>query len=251
MYKVAKMYDEKVLALESDVGEYKTALEMRASNNYSMAYAPMDYIEENAKFCVVGITPGDQQARNAIVEYVRCRKDGLGLDDSLKCAKKVASFSGPMRKNLIAMLDEIGLNSRLQLSSCDELFSDDAELSHFTSVIRYPLFKNGENYTGSPSPNSVPFLTDIYNEYLIDEIQRVNDSSVWLPLGAAVVKVFQSLVESKVLNADRVLFGLPHPSGANAERINVFLGKKDPEKVSIRTNAQSILEAKAMLVAQV
>ena len=44
-----------------------------------------------------------------------------------------ASFSGPMRRNLIAMLDSIGVNRLLDLQSSASLWEDDAHLTQFTS----------------------------------------------------------------------------------------------------------------------
>lgn len=40
--------------------------------------------------------------------------------------------------------------------------------------------------------------------------------------------------------APRILDGLPHPSGANAERISYFLGKKAREVLSHKTNPKKI-----------
>jgi hypothetical protein len=47
-----------------------------------------------------------------------------------------------------------------------------------------------------------------------------------------------------------VLAGLPHPSGANAERISYFLGRKSKEALSSKTNATKIDEAKLVLLKQ-
>jgi len=47
------------------------------------------------------------------------------------------------------------------------------------------------------------------------------------------------------------LHGLPHPSGANAERINFFLGKKEKEHLSSRTNGDKITRAKEELLEKV
>jgi len=43
-----------------------------------------------------------------------------------------------------------------------------------------------------------------------------------------------------VLAADRILHGIPHPSGANAERIAYFLGRKDEAALSRQTNGAQI-----------
>ena len=53
-----------------------------------------------------------------------------------------------MRNNLIDMLDEIGLNRKLNISSCSEMFNEENNLMHTTSLIKYPVFINGKNYNG-------------------------------------------------------------------------------------------------------
>jgi hypothetical protein len=49
----------------------------------------------------------------------------------------------------------------------------------------------------------------------------------------------------------RILAGLPHPSGANAERIAYFLGRKPRESLSRVTDPDALDAAKARLLAQV
>jgi hypothetical protein len=76
----------------------------------SISYAPFDYITPRAKVVIVGITPGAQQAANALAEARRQLLAGSTAEAALKAAKVFASFSGPRRTNLVAMLDYIGLN---------------------------------------------------------------------------------------------------------------------------------------------
>jgi hypothetical protein len=52
---------------------------------------------------------------------------------------------GQLRNNLVAMLDHIGLNSRIGVSSNLELWSTSNHLVHFTSGLRYPVLVNGKN----------------------------------------------------------------------------------------------------------
>ena len=59
---------------------------------------------------LIGITPGAQQARNALIEVPRKLTVGTDQSTALSAAKIFASFSGMMRKNLVAMLDHIGPN---------------------------------------------------------------------------------------------------------------------------------------------
>ncbi len=50
--------------------------------------------------------------------------------------------------------------------------------------------------------------------------------ALWLPLGPRPAAALRHLVTLGVLAPERVLEGMPHPSGANAERIKFFLGLK-------------------------
>jgi len=49
--------------------------------------------------------------------------------------------------------------------------------------------------------------------------------TLFKPLGPKVAQVFEMLIKQGVLDSNQILFGLPHPSGANAERIAYFLRK--------------------------
>jgi hypothetical protein len=61
---------------------------------------------------------------------------------------RTGSFSGAMRKNLVEMLDGVGLNIELGIGSCHNLFDAPNHLVHFTSAVGAPIFRNGDNYTG-------------------------------------------------------------------------------------------------------
>src|SRR5713226_946243 len=111
-------------------------------------YAPFDYVNENAKVVLVGITPGWTQMEIAYRFARRALLDGLLPVEVCRYAKQQASFAGSMRKNLISMLDRLDLPKFLGVPSCELLFSDYGSLSHTTSVIRYPVFVNDANYAG-------------------------------------------------------------------------------------------------------
>ncbi len=53
-----------------------------------------------------------------------------------------------------------------------------------------------------------------------------------------------------MIRRDRILHGLPHPSGANAERVAYFLGRKDRSTLSAKTNGAQIDAAREALLAQ-
>ena len=215
----------------------------------TIAYAPFDYINAKARVVLVGITPGRQQAVNAIVEARRGLVAGHDLAAVAKAAKETASFSGSMRSSLIEMLDHIGLSKWLEIKSCRELFGARTDLIHYTSALRYPVYLNGSNYSGNPSMVSTPLLRRQIMAYLSEEA-RVLPNAVWVPLGPAPASALAMLASDGVLNADRILDGLPHPSGANGERIAYFLGRKDRQALSAKTSPENLDAARERLMSR-
>ncbi|MHB8318949.1 MAG: hypothetical protein ACYDEP_06955 [Acidimicrobiales bacterium] len=90
----------------------------------SVFYAPWDWVNTLAKVMLVGITPGLHQATEALAEARRSLANGLSPEDALRCADAVGSFSGPMRINLVTMLDGIGLAAALGVESTAQLATD-------------------------------------------------------------------------------------------------------------------------------
>ncbi|MBR0797973.1 hypothetical protein JQ615_21520 [Bradyrhizobium jicamae] len=222
-----------------------------ASDSYrgrslEIAYAAFDYINPNADVVIVGLTPGRQQMRNALVETQRCLKDGYDEADALRSAKLYASFSGPMRTNLVAMLDCVGLGQALGLSSTASLWARDASRVHFTSALRYPVFVDGKNYSGNPSMISTPLLRSQLMQWFATEMTMF-PKAVFVPLGPKVANAIEEVAKHLRLPTDRILSGLPHPSGANAERIAFFLGRKMREAVSSKVEPERLLAARASL----
>jgi len=183
------------------------------SGNITVSYAPFEHIEHGAKVVVVGITPGEQQARNALLEARRQLISGASHSTALEKAKVFASFSGPMRTNLIAMLDHIGLHRWAGLGSMAELWDGRSDLIHFTSALRYPVFVNGGNYSGQPSMTATPMLRELLNTCLKEEALAL-PGAIWIPLGPKATQGIEWIIQQGALDRNSVLIGLPHPSGA-------------------------------------
>ncbi len=181
-------------------------------------YAPFDFTNARARVAIVGITPGWTQMEMAFRHARSALKRGLASVNASQEAKKVASFAGPMRNNLVKMLDEIGLQRALGLESCISLFGNASEFLHTTSAIRYPTFVHGRNYTGhSPEILSHPILVRFVEHVLAPELGSMPGALV-IPLGKCVDTVLGSLVRAGALDAKACLLGFPHPSGANGHR---------------------------------
>ena len=129
------------------------------------------------------------------------------------------------KKNIISMLDKIELNNALNLKSCSQLFDEDDYLLHTISLIPYPVFINGENYTGhTPKLVKNDFLMEYVYDNFINELKSLDESEkiLLIPLGRAVEEVLLKLKEKGIIKEEQILMGFPHPSGANVNRVTQF-----------------------------
>jgi hypothetical protein len=216
-------------------------------NALSAHYIPFDYVNPAARVAVVGITPGFVQWKNAVREARRQLALGAPEQEVLRAAKYGGAFSGAIRPNLVALLDAVGLQHWLRITSCASLFTEHADLMHVTAVLRHPIFVAGKNYNGAnPNMLTTPLLQAHVLDYFAREALALPDA-VWVPLGPKVGQALSWLARRGVLDETRILHGIPHPSGANAERIAYFLGRKDKAALSSRTNANQIDADRAAL----
>ena len=209
-------------------------------NNIEIYYAPHnEYLNPKAKVFIIGITPGFQQMSTAIGT---ARKE-LEVSDNIeeiqyKC-KVAARFSGSLRKNIISMLDGIELNNMFNLKSCSQLFDEDDYLLHTISLIPYPVFVKGENYTGhTPKLIKSQFLMKYVCDNFINELNKMEKSEeiLLIPLGKAVEEVLIKLKEDGVIKEEQILLGFPHPSGANVNRVTQFENNQESMIKFIKKN---------------
>lgn len=216
---------------------------------YSTHYIPFESIHPQARIVVAGITPGFVQWKNAMREAQR--QLAAGSDDAtvLRAARLAGAFSGAIRPNFVALLDAIGVQRWLGIASCATLFGEDAGLVQVSAILRHPIFVDGKNYSGSPSPLRQAFLREQVLRWFAQEARQLPDA-LYIPMGASVSETLDWLVGEGVIPAGRVLHGLPHPSGANAERVAYFLGRKERAALSSKTNGAQIDAAREGLLAQ-
>lgn len=190
--------------------------------NMSIYYVPYEYVNDAAKVMIIGITPGFTQMELAIRSARDDLWKGVAAAQIDRNAKKIASFAGSMRKNLIEMLNQIALPEAIGLESSEALFEERRDLLHTTSAIRYPVFLDGHNYTGhSPAILKSETLYHYAETILLAELRAVKDALI-IPLGKAVSEVVQAFVDKGWLDEKRCLFDMPHPSGANGHRRKQF-----------------------------
>lgn len=215
-----------------------------------VTYTPFEYVNTQARIVVVGITPGKTQVENAVRELRSQLDRGVPLAEALVAAKRVGAFSGPMRKNLVGMLDFVGVNRWLGIGTCDDLFGKSAHLMQSTSVLRNAVFVRGENYNGTPSMTAHPLLRQHLEAGFAQDARRL-PKALFVPLGDKVAEALGYLADRGVLDRSHILNGLPHPSGANAERIAYFVGTKSRETLSAKTDPAKLDRMRAQTLEQV
>ncbi|MGJ9419516.1 hypothetical protein ACHAC9_17405 [Massilia sp. CMS3.1] len=214
----------------------------------SMHYIPFEHVNTEARIVVVGIAPGFVQWKNAMSEAQRRMTAGDDQAEVLRAARLAGAFSGAIRPNFVALLDAIGVQRWLGIASCASLFDADAHMVQISAILRHPVFVDGRNYSGTPGMAKLPFLREQVLRYFALEATQLPDA-LYIPMGSSVAEGLDWLVREGVIRRDRILHGLPHPSGANAERVAYFLGRKERASLSSRTNARQIDAARSTLMA--
>lgn len=225
-------------------------LDIARDGNLSVHYIPFDMVNADAKVVLVGITPGLTQLVNALREAQVQLNAGADHQTVLKHAKQTGAFSGAMRPNLVSMLDSIGLARWLGIGTCNDLFGKDSHLVHTTSALRYPVFIDGKNYNGTPNMLKHPFLRTQLLEHFGAEANLLRNA-VFIPLGDKVSEALDFIAGHGHIARERILDGLPHPSGANAERVAYFLGKKPRGELSKKTDPDKLDAVRNKLLQQV
>lgn len=234
-------------AIKSYAGDpCATDLLMAKDGTVSVYYAPFEWVNPQARVVLVGITPGRTQAANALGEAKRAVLDGAADSEVLRRAKATGAFSGAMRPNLVSLLDSVGLQKWLGLASCSDLFGSASALLQTASVLQFPVFVNGENYNGTPDPTKHLLLRDMVLQHFGQMCAQLRGAA-FVPLGPVPSKTLAWLSTQGAVDQGRVLEGLPHPSGANAERIKYFLGQKRRSELSAKTDPNKLDAARAAL----
>ena len=219
------------------------------AGRYSTHYIPFESVHPRARIVIAGITPGFAQWKNAMREAQRRLAAGSDDDTVLRAARLAGAFSGAIRPNFVALLDAIGVQRWLGIASCATVFDEDAGLVQVSAILRHPVFVDAKNYSGSPSPLRNAFLREQVLRWFAEEARQLPDA-LYIPMGASVSETLDWLVAEGLIRPGRVLHGLPHPSGANAERVAYFLGRKERAALSGKTNGAQIDAARDALMAQ-
>ena len=197
---------------------------IKKDGNIEIYYAPFDYINSKAKIVIVGITPGLQQMLQSY--------EVINQGKSLKEVKDLSSFKGSMRTGLIKYLDELKINDILKIKSCESLFNKNSKYLHTTSLVKYPVFDKGKNYSGANILKK-KILLDFIEKNFLEELKTLKKSII-IPLGNTVSSTIEYLNNKYNLKLRCFLKGFPHPSGANARKNIQFKENKRNMKLLLR-----------------
>ena len=93
-------------------------------------------------------------------------------------------------------------------------------------------------------------ITKTHYRYLAAEGDAL-PNAVWIPLSLKAADDVREIIRMGRLRPAQELEGLPNPSGANAERIACFLGRKEKANLFVKTDPVSLDNVRARLIAQV
>jgi hypothetical protein len=196
-------------------------------------YSPHNqYVNQNARVLIIGITPGWTQMARAMSLAKNYLEEDMPYDLLLKRVNREVRFYGSMRTYLVGMLDDLQLSKYLGLSSAEELFN--SCMLHTTSLIKFPVFVNSQNYNGH---NPVLYKSPLLMKYARDTLKTVilsQNRPFIIPLGKSVDHILNMYVKEGRLAKEQCLFDFPHPSGANGHRQKQFEIHKNDFKEKIR-----------------
>ena len=207
---------------QKNVKDKKFLLEKE--KNIEIYYAPFDYINSKAKIMIVGITPGFNKCCRVMKLLIR--------ENHLKEVKDLSSFKGSMRTGLIKYLDELEINEILKIKSCESLFNKDSKYLHTTSLVKYPVFDKGKNYSGANILKK-KILIEFIEKNFLEELKTLKKAII-IPLGNTVSSTIEYLNNKYDLKLACFLKGFPHPSGANARKNIQFKENKRNMKILLR-----------------
>src|SRR3712207_3900477 len=76
-------------------------LEKEEKKKLEIYYAPFEYVNEEAKVVIVGITPGVHQMKKSFSTVIEAVGEDISDEEILRKVKNNSSFEGTMRKNLV------------------------------------------------------------------------------------------------------------------------------------------------------
>jgi hypothetical protein len=128
----------------------------------------------------------------------------------------------------------------------DPLFGEAGDLLQVSSVLQFPVFKNGVNFKGGWHPERDPMLRLQMRDHF-GKMAKTMPEAVFIPVGTGASRGVEWLTQEGYLNKERVLHGLPHPRKDAPDRTAYFLGEADRADLGKDTHPDKIGAARDYL----
>jgi hypothetical protein len=175
------------------------SLRMHRNGDLVVYYAPFGWANPSAKLVLVDASPWKAQADIALTEANRALLEGAPVPEVLRRASLAAAFAGVTRERVVSLLDQIGVHLWLGLGSSADLFGEAGDLLQVSSVLQFPVFKNGENFRAGWHPERDPMLRRQMRDHFGNMAQTMPDA-VFIPVGAAAWRGVDWLTKGGFLN---------------------------------------------------
>lgn len=191
-----------------------------------------EYVNPNAEVVIVGITPGNSQAKG--------NRKGLAPKE----IKREYAFKGAIRNNLVRMLDYIRVNTLLKINSCKSLWEEDFDRVEMTSLLKNATYKiigsRKEMFKDAKDIESIQELRNEFEEGFVKDCMQYKNAKLFVACGQGVYDELMKLKERGVITAPIV--GIAHPSGNNAIRVLYYIGQLDSSLVWCTERAKEAIE---------
>ena len=172
-----------------------------------------DYVNPKAEVVIVGITPGNSQQKGS--------REGM----SPREIKRKYAFAGTLRKNMVKMLDYIGLNSLLRIDTCASLWEQDFDRVEMTSLLKDATYVVGQRgktmFKDTEIIAKSKELSEKYENGFVRDCEQYKQAKLFVACGQGVYDELMKLKGRGVIAAPVV--AIAHPSGNNAIRVKYYM----------------------------
>ena len=185
----------------------------RLDEKFAFEPTGFDYVNPKAEVVIVGITPGNSQQKGS--------REGM----SPREIKRKYAFAGALRKNMVKMLDYIGVNSLLRIDTCASLWEQDFDRVEMTSLLKdatYVVGKSGKTmFKDTEIIAKSKELSEKYENGFVRDCEQYKQAKLFVACGQGVYDELMKLKERGVIAAPVV--AIAHPSGNNAIRVKYYM----------------------------
>jgi len=207
---------------------FNDAFILGKGGHYSLRYVPFEFINQEARLAIVGITPGNTQIELSYATASDLIKAGEPSELILKELIREAAFGGAaMRPNLIRMLEHFKIPQLLGIASADSLWDENSHLLHGTSVVPHAAFKAGKMFNGSfEEVLNSKLLFECFKDCLAATLARLPEDVLYVALGPTPRAALDWCCSRGMIAESQILGEFCHPSSSGGSAVSYYLREK-------------------------